>query len=51
MFYSRDIINPEDVDLEFNYVSPKVDNVFRNKIMFPNLLELMNLKVYMHQFI
>ena len=25
-FYSRDMINPEDVDFEFNYVSPILDS-------------------------
>ena len=52
IFYSRDITNSEDLDFEFNYISPILDSkCFENEIIFSNLIELMNLRVYMHQFI
>ena len=47
-FYSRDIINSEGVDFEFNYVSPILDSksCFENEIIFTNLIALMNFRVY-----
>ena len=39
IFYSRDIINSEDVDFEFNYVSSVLDiKCFENEIIFLNLI-------------
>ena len=53
-FYSRDIINSENVDFEFNYVSPILDSkCFENEIIFLNLIELMNsyATIYLNNYI